>query len=65
MGGSTPAPQTPPQPPVDPMLAEQQTQALAAKRRRQERQRQGIDSFRIDPGLSPASTDAGLRIPAY
>lgn len=65
MGGHAPTPRTPPQPAVDPLLAEQKTQELAARRRRQEQQRRGIDSFRVDPGLSPASTDAGLRIPTY
>ncbi len=65
MGGNTPAPRSSAPPPVDPSLAEQQTQALAAKRRREERQRRGIDSFRVEPGLSPASTNPGLRIPTY
>lgn len=63
MGFDTPTSHPPPQAPADPLLTEQQTVELARRRRDQERNRRGIESLRIEPGLSPASTNSGLRIP--
>lgn len=63
MGGGTPSRPPPPQP-ADPTLTEQDAKALALARQKRERNRRGVDSLRVEPGLSPASDDTGLRIPS-
>lgn len=63
MGNDIPS-RPPPAAPADPALAEEDARALAIARQKKERRRRGVDSLRIEPGLSPASgDDTGLRIP--
>ena len=63
MGFDSPSTTPPPPAPADPTLTDPQAQELARQRRLKEKRRRGIDSLRIEPGLSPASNDTGLRIP--
>ena len=63
MGFDTPSTQPAPASPADPTLSDPKALELARQRRLKEKRRRGIDSLRVEPGVSPASEDTGLRIP--